>query len=447
MCITGASSGPTEFGVMREWNLPSALVDHLDAVAEGCGKGTADPVLAYLGDFADRTTRLYSILSGLEGADQLLSETDERLQSLRTLVDTLDYQGLLESGLELEKLEARWRSLALCLPRATGDTSLDELFATALRVDDGGRVDPESTLTRLASARESVLGMEHRAATFARRYPDEVELEKAMVAAVIQLKEALGAIFLWSTGDESVEAMGEAAQLIAQGGATAVACLQAMDSVAEARREYSSDPVIELLFQAVKANDFAPVDAAVLDESRRTLLSRLRELERVFAPHSWRESYLKPAIDALEGLERRRELLVAGLENGELAPEDIVEFESLALRFQELEENALAHRPSLESLPEEGRFRDLMTLLGAVYERRAPVAVARSELSEFVEALRDMPRHSGHLESSAAAGELSEAIELLSHTVHHGDVAHFPVLWDRLQGPVESFARVLGDSG
>ena len=73
-----------------------------------------------------------------------------------------------------------------------------------------------------------------------------------------------------------------------------------------------------------------------------------------------------------------------------------------------------------------------MMLLGAVYEKRAPVAVAKSELSEFVEALKELPRHLEQLELLVTAEELTEAIELLSHTVHHGDVAHFPVLWDRL---------------
>lgn len=303
---------------------------------------------------------------------------------------------------------------------ATGDPALNELFTLVLSVADEREYDPEFLQTRLLSARESILRMEKRAALFSRRHPDEVELENAMGTALEQLKEALGAVFLCLTGDEDLAVMGEAAQWIAQGGATAVACLKAMDSVAEAQPECSADSVLEALFPAVKAPGSALIEAALsaLNESRQTRLREVRALERIFAPHSWREEHLKPMLDILEEMERCGESLSEMFGHGSVTVEQVAGFHSLAVRFDKLAKDAQAHRPSLQSLPDVGRLRELLMLLGAVYERRAPICVLKEELEELIAGTKE------------CLG--SEAVELLRHSVHHDDVTHFPVLWDRL---------------
>ena len=303
---------------------------------------------------------------------------------------------------------------------ARGDSALNELFTLILSVAEEGEYDPEFLQTRLLPARESILRMEKRAALFSIRHPDEVELESAMETALEQLKEALGAVFLCLTGEEDLAVMGEAAQWIAQGGATAVACLKAMDSVAEAQPEGSADSVLETLFPAVKAQDSAMIEAALsaLNESRQTGLGEVRALERIFAPHSWREEHLKPMLDILEEMERCGDSLSEMFGDGSVTVEQVAGFYSLAVRFDELVKDAQGHRPSLQSLPGVGRLRELMMLLGAVYERRAPISVLKEELEELIAGTKE------------CVG--SEAVELLRHTVHHDDVTHFPVLWDRL---------------
>jgi hypothetical protein len=322
-------------------------------------------------------------------------------------------------------------------------SALDELLALVLSVADGGEYNPESLLARLAPARESIVRVEKWAALFVRLHPDEVELDSAMSDAVDQLKEALGTVFLCLTEGKDLAVMGEVAQQIAYGGATAVACLKAMDSVAEAKREYSESLLLETLFQAVKANDSAVVDAALaLAENQQALLGKVRRLGQIFAPHSWREGYLKPMLDALEEMEGCRESLLKGLENGGLAVDHIAEFQSSAVKFDALEEKALAHLRSLESLPEAGGLRELMVLLSEVYERRAPISALKSELEGLVTATNEYFQNLDEQygcgdERSAAVEEFSEALKLLRHVVDHHDVAHFPVLWDRLLGPAE----------
>ena len=286
------------------------------------------------------------------------------------------------------------------LPSAVTN-GLDELLSLSIAAHEGD-FDPELLQTRLLSARQSILWMEERAGLFSRRYPDEVELESAMDSALRQLKEALGAIFLCLTEDEEWTAMGEAAQLLSEGGGTAVACLKAMGSLAEAQRE----------------SPWSEAALSALNESQQTRLRGVRALERVFAPHSWREEYLKPMLDLLEEMERCRESLYERASRGGVTEEQFAGFHLLTVGFDELEKNARTHRPSLESLPDVGRFRELMMLLGAVYERRTPIGILKAELEELIAGTNEFV--------------VPEALELLRHAVRHDDVTHFPVLWDRL---------------
>lgn len=436
---------------MSNWNLPSALVEHLNAVDEGRGEQSVESASAYLHDLVNRTSGLHLVASGFDGADELWAETSACIQALTEQVRRLEFEELLLSGQALDCLLERWKSLARRLPRTTGETALDELLIL-IRVAAGGKwIEAQVWMERLGRARDFILRVEERAKAFGIRYPDELELLEAMQVALEQLKEALGAIFLHLTEREGIEALREAAQLISQGGPTSVACLQAMTSVADSRAEYSPDPVLETLFQATKSEHPSLIEFGLtaLEQNLQVLLSEVRGLEQVFAPHSWREAHLRPMMDSLESLERFRESMKAAFEAGRLTMKRVSVCQDLVLGFDSLQEHALSHLVSPDSLPRAGRLRELVQLMAAVYEKRAPLRVLKQELREATGAMEEYLRHVEALvgekdseDGVAAVGEMTEALELLTHTVHHNDVMHFPVLWDRLCHPMRSLLRV-----
>ncbi|MCA9775427.1 MAG: hypothetical protein KC800_01865 [Candidatus Eremiobacteraeota bacterium] len=436
---------------MAKWNLPSALVEHLNAVDEGRGEHTVELASAYLHDLANRTSGLHSLVSGFDGADDLWAETGSCIQTLTEQVRRLEFEELFLSGQALVYLLEQWKSLARRLPRSTGETALDELLLLITAAAGGKWIEGQAWMERLGRARDFIMRVEGRATAFGARYPDELELLDAMQVALEQMKEALGAIFLHLTEREGGEDLKEAAQLISQGGPTSVACLQAMTSVADSRAEYSRDPVLEILFQATKCEQPSLIEFGLtaLEQNQQVLLGEVRGLEQVFAPHSWREAHLRPMMDSLESLERFRESMKTAFEAGRLTMKRVSVYQDLVLGFDSQQEHALSHLVSPDSLPRAGRLRELVQLLAAVYEKRAPLRVLKQELREATGAMEEYLQHVkalvGEKEGDdilAAVGEMSEALEMLTHTVHHNDIMHFPVLWDRLCHPMRSLLRV-----
>jgi hypothetical protein len=306
-------------------------------------------------------------------------------------------------------------------------TPLQELYDLACAAADGQDVDYEVWMECLQSARESLLELEGRASAFAESFPGEPELADASSHAIGQLKQALGAIFLYVTGDETVRVLPAASQLLAQGGATTVACLRTMKTLASEPTEQS---VLTTLYHAVETEDADRVAEALLSltKEQQVSLEEVRALEHQFAPHSWRETHLLPLLDTLEEMERKREELVDLFERRSLGPERVEGLQILARRYSQLKVRALTQAPTLQSVPPAGRLRELLSLIGEVYEERTPLSALKSELQELTEALQD------HYQATICKGELQELFRFLHQTVQHNNVKYFPVVWDKLLG-------------
>lgn len=281
-----------------------------------------------------------------------------------------------------------------------GDRALNFLLALL----EAEEVDLERFRAALPEAIQTALYYERKNRLFAASCPHEPEMNDALVGELAIMKEAIGGVCLFLEGTDKAGKLSELCLALRQSGANASKCLRAQAALMGEQEAIFSHTYIGGLILAVQTED-AELFPLELREVLHGMFATVRGLESLFAPHSWRESRLIPLLDILEQLGGSEQSLT------------VEEWKSLFARFEVLELAAWQNLPTLNGV-RDGVLREILSLLGAVYEGR--VSVGQLNFEEHEQKLAEL------------LGACSEAVGAFRHTVQHQAVQHFPVLWDYL---------------
>ena len=434
--------------LMQEWKLPRALVHYCEALADGDPEAgeLLSPVLEHAKELEHRIGKLCCLLLADDSEDAIQSWTE----ALSVYADALqgdDLGLILESSYCVQDIAESITKRASSLPRMTGSGPLDELFLLGSALVDGQAVPEPVFMGALVGAREVISDLERRSQSFYKRYPQEEAIREQLEPSLETLREGLGGAFLFAVGEIPTEGLKQALSVLVRGGNSAVACLAAMEAVEKQRASFSSDPVLEEMYQAWKAGDQERLEVVshALEALQLELADEVEGLFLTFAPRSWRDHHLTALNQTLEQMERAREELFV-----QPTEERFHQFRDFAVAHDKALESARDSRPDRSSLPDVSHFVGLLELMGAVFEERAPFYLLEDQLQQLLDSFREYSRHLERLYNNqesglhkveslvAAVEDLGEALSLANKAVEERAPELFCEVWDLLVEPLRA---------
>jgi len=429
-------------------------------------QGAVQDALAYCEVLGSRMQGGYPLLAAHPDVGDLQLRAEAALVGQRAALSRL---GVAASGKDpasvaavLPSVEAAAGSLAEVvwqlrriqqdLPRFSDVPRLDEILTLALHQMHGKADTCQELLGRLPDLRAFIAWLADVQAGFVLRHPEETELATALADATDSLRHAAGGLFVYLQEGRDPADLSNALTLLDRALNTLGACFEAMREVEFDSLEFSENPHLDRLYQAILALQAGRVTRealarplAHLEAFHANLTADLAVLEdRLLLSASLREGYLPRMADLLSQMQDSLAALHDSASEPAVLEEAARRLQELGEQYDDLQGALEEHAGRRPDLSEASHYEELLALMQGVYDQSLPDARLDSKVA-FLLGLQDALRRRLVLEAhrqpeeSQAIQAIMEALdsqhiglETLQAYLANGQRELLPVAYDHL---------------
>lgn len=361
-----------------------------------------EEALAYTDILQNRIMAGFPLLAALPEAQDVQVQFDTAVSSqkamLGQLADCVARHDLSALATAMPQMEmAAWRLAEVVyglkrfedrMPQFSDLPLVNEILTLAMHQLQKKGDFSQDLMQRLPRLREFITYVESVRSGFAVRHPERTELIESFEAAIEGLKQSAGGMFLYLQETHSILDLSNAVTLFDRSVNWLGAVFRAMRDVEYQSLQFSEDPILDRLAQALEAlqdgqdvrEEIARTRAALV-RNHRQMAADLAVLDaRAFMPFSVREEFVPKLIELLNRMDVEVALLHDPAQTPLAMAEAVNRYQALGAEYDRLQgqlEDRLAARPDLSDSP---HYDHLVALMQGVYEGSVPDAMLEAKV-------------------------------------------------------------------